>query len=167
MSPGIRRLALALHLVFAVGWIGAALAYLSVGIATEVSASSETIRAGWIALEIIGWCVVTPLSVAALVTGVLMGAGTRWGLFQHYWVVISLALTALSTGVLLSHMPGVSDKADMARQPGAADLAALGGDVFHPAVGILILLTILLLNVYKPKGVTKHGRRVQARRGGK
>ena len=35
---------------------------------------------------------------------------------------------------------------------------ALGGDLFHPGVGLLVLLAITVLNVYKPAGVTPYGR---------
>jgi hypothetical protein len=58
-------------------------------------------------------------------------------------------------------MPTVSAMAKLARTVDGADLRALGGDLFHPAVGLLVLLTIAVLNVYKPSGVTPYGWRKQ------
>ena len=90
-----------------------------------------------------------------------MSLGTKWGLFRHYWVLISLVLTIISTVVLLLHMPTVSVLADVAQEASGADLAALGGDLFHPGIGLLILLVVTGLNVYKPRGLTRYGWRKQ------
>ena len=163
MSSGYRRFVLAVHLTVAVGWIGAAAAYLALGIAAERSQEPQTVRSAWIAMELIGWSVIVPLAVASLVTGLAMGLGTKWGLLRHYWVVFSLALTAFATVVLLLHMPTVTSQADVARTADVTRLQSLGGDVVHPAIGIVVLLLVLTLNIYKPRGMTRYGRRTLAR----
>jgi hypothetical protein len=56
-------------------------------------------------------------------------------------------------------MPTVTATADVARRADDAGLHALGGDVIHPGLGVLVLLTVAVLNVYKPRGVTRYGRR--------
>ena len=165
MSATARKLVLAAHLVFSVGWIGTVVAYLALGIAATRSDDTATVRAAWTAMELTGWYVIVPLAIASLLTGLLMALGTRWGLFQHYWVAISFVLTLISTVVLLLHMPTVSTTADAAREVEGARLESLGGDLFHPAVGLVILLVVHVLNVYKPRGMTRHGyRKQQARR---
>ena len=161
MRLGVRRFALASHLTFAVGWIGTVIAYLALGVAASTSNDAETIRSTWIAMDLIGWYVIVPLAVAAFLSGVVMAAGTNWGLFRHYWVVFSLVLTAFSTAVLIMHMPTVSSTADVARLADDAHLQTLGGDLAHPAIGLLILLAVQVLNVYKPKGLTPYGLRRQ------
>lgn len=158
MSPSARKLCLAVHLTSSVGWIGAALAYLVLAVAGG-SDSPETVRGAWLAMELVGWFVVVPLAVLAFLTGLGMGLGTRWGVFRHYWVVISLTLTAISLAVLLLHMPDVSSTADVAREADDQAVIGLGGDVAHPAIGTLVLLVVFVLNLYKPKGMTKYGRR--------
>lgn len=165
MSPGLRKLVLAAHLTLSVGWIGAVVVYLALGISTMTSQDAQTVRAAWIAMELTGWYVIVPLALAALLTGITMSVGTSWGLFRHYWVVISFALTVLSAAVLLLHMPTVSHLASIAREANAADLAKLGGDLLHPGLGLLVLLVITALNVYKPQGLTPHGwRKLQEER---
>lgn len=166
MSSGLRKVALAAHLVFAIGWIGAVLAYLALATAAEVSDSPDTVRAAWIAMEITGWYVIVPLAVASLTTGVIMAIGTRWGLFRHYWVVFSLVLTSFATAVLVLHMPTVSSQADAARDADAAQLARVGSDLEHPLIGLFVLLAVLILNVYKPRGMTRYGQRRQVRQRG-
>ena len=169
MSPGLRKFALAVHLAVSVGWIGGALAYLAVGIAAQTSQDAATIRAAWIIMDLVGWYVIVPLAAAALSTGVLMALGTRWGLFRHYWVLFSLALTTVSAVVLVLHMRTVSSTADVAREAEPAHVEALGGDVLHPAIGVVVLVIVHVLNVYKPRGTTRSGRNVPAAptRGGK
>lgn len=162
MTPGLRKFALAVHLTFSVGWIGAVVAYLGLGVSAVTSQDALTVRAAWIAMELIGWNVIVPLALAALLTGLVMSLGTPWGLFRHYWVLISLVLTVLSTIVLLDHMPTVSSLANVAREAGDAELVGgLGGDLFHPGLGLVVLLVITVLNVYKPRGLTLYGWRKQ------
>ena len=164
MSPSVRKPALATHLAFSVGWVGAVVAYLALGIAAVSTEDPETVRAAWVGMEVTGWYAVVPLAVGSLLTGTAMALGSRWGLFRHYWVLFSFALTALSTLVLLVHMPDVSTQARVARGADVATLQSLGGDLLHPALGLGVLLTILALNVYKPPGLTRYGWRKQNKR---
>jgi hypothetical protein len=53
----------------------------------------------------------------------------------------------------------VSSTADRARQAAATELDHLGGDIGHPAIGVAILLVVLVLNLYKPPGMTGYGHR--------
>jgi hypothetical protein len=161
MTPSLRKFALAVHLTLSVGWIGAVVAYLALGVSAVTSQDAQTVRAAWIAMELTGWFVIVPLALAALVTGLVMSLGTPWGLFRHYWVLITLALTILCTVVLLLHMPTVSHMADVAREADGANVGGLGGDLFHAGGGLLVLLVITALNVYKPRGMTPYGWRKQ------
>src|SRR5215204_5467233 len=126
MPPGLRKFALAAHLIVSVGWIGAVIGYLALGVAAVTSQDAQTVRAAWIAMELTGWFAIVPLALAALLTGLVMSLGTPWGLFRHYWVLITLALTMLSTAVLLLHMPDVSAQADLAREADGTGLHGLG-----------------------------------------
>jgi hypothetical protein len=161
VTPGVRKLALTVHLTCSVGWIGAVVAYLALGVAAVTSPETQTVRAAWIAMDVTGWWVLDPLAITALVTGIIMSVGTNWGLFRHYLVIISLALTTVCTVVLVVHMPTVSGMARLAQKLDGADLRSLGGDLFHPSVGLFILLAITVLNVYKPAGLTPYGWRKQ------
>jgi hypothetical protein len=83
-------------------------------------------------------------------------------LFRHYWVIIALLLTTLSLVVLLLHMPSVSAAAALARTADDVSAGRLGGDVVHPAVGLVVLVVVTVLNVHKPRGLTPYGQRKQA-----
>jgi hypothetical protein len=164
MAPGLRKFALTVHLTCSVGFLGAAFAYLALGVSAVTSEDAQTVRAAWIAMEVIGWYVIVPLSLASLLTGLVMALGTPWGLFRHYWVLITFLLTIFATVILLLHMPSVSALADVAREADSATLDRLGGDLFHAGGGLLVLLVITVLNVYKPRGMTLYGWRKQHER---
>jgi hypothetical protein len=161
MRPALRKFALIAHLTFSVGWIGTVVAYLALGFTAVTTNDAQMVRAAWMAMEVTGWYVIVPLAVGSLLTGLVMAIGTKWGLFRYYWVVISFVLTVFCTAILLLHMPTVSATAELARQVEGAALEALGGDLFHPGVGLVILLVIQTLNVYKPPGMTRYGWRKQ------
>jgi hypothetical protein len=173
MPPGLRKFVLATHLTVSVGWIGAVVAYLALSIAARTSEDAQTLGAAWIAMELTGWYAIVPLALAALVTGLVMALATKWGLFRHYWVLISFALTVLATVVLLLHMPTVTVLADVVREAEGGRLDGLdshvyarlkNGDLFHPALGFVVLLVIQVLNVYKPRGMTRYGWRKEEQR---
>ena len=169
MRPRARKLTLSLHLAVSVGWIGTVVAYLALSVAAANSEDVQVIRAAWIGMDLIGWFVIVPLALASLLTGVMIAMGTRWGLIRHYWVVFSLVLTIVATVVLIQHMPGVSDLADVARRSSTGvdefDAHLFGqlkqGDFLHPGLGLVVLLLIQVLNVHKPAGLTRYGRRKQ------
>lgn len=170
LRPRARKLTLSLHLAVSVGWIGTVVAYLALSVAAANSDDVQVISAAWIGMDLIGWSVIVPLALASLLTGLVIAVGTRWGLFRHYWVVFSLVLTIVSTVVLILHMPGVSDLADVARRGTSASLDEVDahlygqlkqGDFLHPGLGLVVLLAIQVLNVHKPPGLTRYGRRKQ------
>jgi hypothetical protein len=165
MTPGLRKFALTAHLAFSVGWIGAVVAYLALVVAAMTSQDAQTVRAAWIAMALTGWYAIVPLALASLLTGLVMSLGTKWGLFWHYWVLISLVLTILATVVLLSHMETVSFFAGVAAETDSADVGrlrgGLPGELLHAGVGLLVLLVIQALNMYKPRGITPYGWRKQ------
>jgi hypothetical protein len=161
MAPGLRKLALIVHLTASVGWIGAVIAYLALGVSAASSQDLQTVRSAWIGMEVTGWYVIVPLAFASLLTGLAMSLGTPWGLFRHYWVLITLGLTIFCIVILLSHMRSVTAAAEMARSDGSAHLVGRGGDLLHPGLGLVVLLAVMALNVYKPRGLTPYGWRKQ------
>lgn len=167
MKPNLRKLALTIHTTFSLGWVGAVAAYLVLVIAAMASEDSQVLRSAWVAMELVGWNLLIPLSFASLFTGLAMSLGTRWGLFRHYWVLVSLVLTVIATAVLLQHMQTVSNFAGMATEAGSSAVGelrvGLRGELLHAGCGLLLLLTVQVLNVYKPKGMTPYGHRTVGR----
>lgn len=120
-------------------------------------------------MGIIGWYVIVPLAFGSLVTGVVMALGTRWGLFRHYWVLISFLLTVFAVAGLLTQVEhfsyGPAPVGDH-RATAVPNRRVLGGTLFHSGGGLIVLLVIMTLNVYKPAGLTPYGWRKQRKEQG-
>ena len=169
MTPRLRKFALTAHVTFSVGWLGAVVAYLALAVAALTSQDAQIGRAASLAMELIGWFVIVPCSLAALLTGLVQSLGTEWGLLRHYWVVVKFLLTIVGTTVLLLHMPAVTRMAGVATETTLfrADSRTLPHPTFvvHAGGGLLVLLATTTLSVYKPWGLTPYGRRKQHERG--
>lgn len=157
MTPRVRKFTLTAHVTSSVGWLGAVFTYLVIAIAGLTSGDAQLVRAAYLVTALIGWLVIVPLSIAALLTGLVQSLGTEWGLFRHYWIAWKFVLTVAATIVLIVHMQTVGR---MARIAVEASLA--GGDhrvmrmqlVIHAKGGLLVLLTTTVLSIYKPWGRT-------------
>lgn len=159
MPQRVRKFALTTHLTVSVGWVGAVAAYLALDVTTVTSQDVQTLRAAYLAMKVIAFYVIVPLAFASLLTGLVMALATRWGLVRHYWVLVSFLLTLAAVVVLLVETQTVSQLASVAGDPttSSAELRALPSTLLHSVGGIVVLLMVLVLNVYKPQGLTPYG----------
>jgi hypothetical protein len=165
MTPRLRKFALTAHVTSSVGWLGAVATFLALAVAGLTSQDAQMVRAAYLAMELTGWFVIVPLSLASLLTGLIQSLGTKWGLFRHYWVLAKLLITIFATIVLLMFMQDFSYLASVAAWPtlSSAALSELRSPepVGHAGVGLLLLLVAATLSVYKPRGITRYGQRKQ------
>ena len=162
MTSRLRKFALTAHITFSVGWLGAVVPYLALAIVGLTSHDSQMVRAAYLAMELIGWFVIVPLSLAALLSGLIQSLGTPWGLFRHWWIFVKFLLTTGATIVLLGHMEAVTRMADLAAKTtfSSADFGGLRVQLLvHAAGGLLVLLAVTGLSLFKPWGMTTYGRR--------
>jgi hypothetical protein len=164
-APRLRRLALTAHVASSLGWLGAVLAFLALGVVGLTSDNPATVRGAYLVMEPAAWLVLVPLAVASLLTGLVQSLVTRWGLFRHYWVVFKLLINVVTTIVLLMYMQTFRLMADIAADPGAEiDAVRNASPVLHGALALLLLLVATTLAVYKPRGLTPYGQRKQRHR---
>jgi hypothetical protein len=163
MPPALRKVALAAHLTASVGWVGAVAAYLALDVTVATSHDPQLVRSAWIAMGLIASWAIVPLALTALLTGLVMALGTKWGLFRHWWVLISFVLTVVATAILLSETRVIGDGAAIAADPrtSAEQLLAIPSTLPHSVGGLVVLLAIQVLNVHKPQGMTRYGWRKQ------
>jgi hypothetical protein len=167
LSPGPRKLALTAHVASSVGWFGAVAGFLVLALTGLNSDDGQLVGGVYRAADVVVRSAIVPLAFMSVVTGVVQGLGTRWGLFRHYWVVIKLIITVVATLVLLSELGPIGDLADSARAgklEGDAMRAERTSLVVHSGGGLLTLLVPMVLSIYKPRGLTRYGRRKEGRR---
>src|SRR5438105_9338223 len=117
MAPKVRKLALTTHVTSSVGWIGAVVVVLALGIVGLAGSDPQLVRGVDLTLEPIARFVLVPFSLASLATGLLMALGTPWGLFRQYWVVAKLFMNVFASVVLLLYTQTLSSLADAAARP--------------------------------------------------
>ena len=159
MPPLLRKTVLVTHVATSVGWLGALLGYLSLDITVATSGDVGTVRSAYIGMSLLVRYAIVPLALASVVIGIINALGTPWGVFRHYWVLVKLVLTLVAAGVLLTKPQEVSYLAIAAQA--LDDPRQLSDTLVHSIGGLIILVTTLILSVFKPRGVTRHGWRSQ------
>jgi hypothetical protein len=159
MKSGFQKFTLLAHITFSVGWFGVVVPYLALAIAALTSRDEQIVRAACLSMRLIGWFVIVPFSLAALVSGLVQSLSTRWGLFRHWWIVAKLILTVVAVVILFQHMRDVNRVSLMAKE-GMLSSADLRPELIHSAGGLLVLFVVMTLSMFKPWGVTPYGRRV-------
>lgn len=155
MPARSRKIALTAHVLSSVGWFGGVVAFLSLDITAQASDEIQTVRAAYLAMETIIWFVLIPLACTALLTGIIQALGTPWGLLRHYWVLFKLLLTVVATILLVQYSPTVSKTADAAAT--VADPRGLESFLQHSVGALVVLLAVVVLSIFKPRGITRYG----------
>ena len=151
-SPLLRKLVLLVHVITSVGFIGAVAAYLVLAIDGLAG------HAVYADLRLVAWWVALPAAYLSIGVGVLSSLGTPWGLVRYWWVIAKLLLTIIAVVVLQLQMRTI-DALAAAEASGTLQTAAAGKNamVLHASGGLLVLVVITLLSVFKPRGTTKLG----------
>lgn len=166
MKPAVRKMVLTAHITLSVGWLGAVATFLVLSVAGLLSHDAETVRGAYLAMNLIGFSIIVPLSFASLATGLIEAIGSPWGLLRHYWVIAKFLLTILATALLLLHQysaVAVAAERILGAAAGTLPSASRIGVqlVVDASLAVLALLTATTLAVYKPRGLTSYGRRNQ------
>jgi hypothetical protein len=161
VSPELRKLVLTAHISVSAGWLGAIVGFLALAVAGVTSENPQTVRATYLAMELMGWYALVPLALASLATGLIQSLGSTWGLFRHYWVVFKLLINVFATIVLLMYTQTLDSLAQAATESSGGDISALrtASPLLHACAALLLLLAATVLAVYKPSGLTPYGRR--------
>ena len=166
MTPRLRKFALTAHVASSVGWLGAVVVFLGLAVVGLTSPDAQTVRGAYLVMEPAAWFVLVPLAFASLLTGLVQSLGTTWGLFRHYWVVFKLVINVVTTIVLLVYMETFSFMAGVAADPNAElGVVRNASPALHAGAALLLLAVATTLAVYKPRGVTRYGRRKQHEQG--
>ena len=160
MTPGLRKFALTAHITSSVGFLGAVVVFLALAVIGLTSQDAQTVRGAYLVMEPAARFILVPLAFASLLTGLVQSLGTTWGLFQHYWVLFKLLINVFATIVLLMYMPTLGYLAGVAADP-TVDLGGVrnSSPTLHAGLALLVLLVATVLSVYKPRGMTRYGRR--------
>jgi hypothetical protein len=152
------------HLVSSVGWIGADLVFLILSVTGFTSDDRGLQAACYRAIGSFAVWLLLPVGLLSLMTGLILGIGSKYGLLRYWWVlaklvinVVLLVLVLVALRPVVGHAAAASGRVDptLAHRLGAAPRSLL----FPPAVSITTLSVATYLGVFKPWGRTRWGRR--------
>jgi Predicted integral membrane protein (DUF2269) len=144
LRPGVRRAVLMLHVIAGVGLLGDVGAVLAVNLRAATTDDPGFAAASYELLAMFTVLFGIPLSFTALVTGILLGLATPWGVLRYAWVMAKLALLI---GVILvgSLVLGPGTEA-MRSGDGGAEARLIAGSVYD-----VVALTLATgLSIFNP-----------------
>jgi hypothetical protein len=154
-----------LHAVSGIGWMGVDIALFLLLLDARTTSNALDAISGYKAVSLIVPTAVPPLCIGILVTGLLLGWGTPWGLLRYWWVFIKLLLSLLMTVLVfvlllpgIHALPNVTDSltADAVRERlGPAGIQLM----FPPIVSFAMLAAATVLSIFKPRAVTPWSKR--------
>ncbi|HEY7046654.1 MAG TPA: hypothetical protein VH373_05500 [Jatrophihabitantaceae bacterium] len=153
-----RKLVLLLHIAAAGVWLGLDVVVAVLVFTARGTSDPQTTAFCFRALELVAIWPMATAALISLVTGVLLGMASRYGLVRYWWVAVKLAMNLiLSVLVIFLLRPGLHEAGDFGRRvaadlPGAFDSTSL---MFPPIVSTTALAIAFVLSVFKPWGRTR------------
>jgi uncharacterized membrane protein len=150
-----RKAVLVVHILAAAAWFGVDI-LVAVFVLAGWLSGDDGVRA--VAYQALGTFVFWPMLISgllSLVSGVVLGLGSKYGLVRYRWVAVKLVLNVvLCTLILLLLRPELGELATYGRQlaagtAGERDVSQL---FYPPAVSLAALTLATVLSVFKPWG---------------
>ena len=153
MRPRTRKAVLLVHILSAGAWLGLDVMLAVLVFTPMAGADPATAALCYQVLPLLTWPLVTS-SLVCLLSGVVLGLGTHYGLVRYWWVAVKLALNVvLGLLVWFALRPGLEEAAEYGRQMLAGTATAdVSNLVYPPIVSTSALVVATLLAVYKPWG---------------
>ena len=155
LSGSARKAVLLVHVLSAAAWLGIDLA---LGICAVVAMSTEDLNTAGVAIQAIDIFAIWPMfgaSVVCMISGVVLGVGSKYGLVRYWWVAIKLFVNVgMSLLIAFALRPGVAAAARVGVQMLNGDpTAAIPPGIMPPVVvAPTLLLFAYVLSVFKPWG---------------
>ncbi|MBB4693940.1 hypothetical protein [Paractinoplanes abujensis] len=155
LRPTFRKLWLVLHVVSAGAWIGID---VIVAVLVGIGGLSDDLARRGLAYQALGTFVVWPMltsGLICLITGFVLGLGTKWGLIRYWWVGVKLVLNVvLCTLILVLLRPGMPGIAEFGARLSAGEKVShdISSLIMPPIVSLTLLSLATVLSVYRPWG---------------
>ncbi|MPZ54393.1 MAG: hypothetical protein GEU79_16985 [Acidimicrobiia bacterium] len=134
------------HIIVSVGLLGDSAGFLAVAIRSVTATDAGFSDASWQLLDMFAFVFGIPLSALALITGLVLGWSSRWGVLRYPWVItkLGLILSVMLVGTFV--LPG----SDALQQGGPGLETRL---IAGAAWDVAALATATGLAVFKPGGI--------------
>jgi hypothetical protein len=141
-----RKAILTVHVVASVGLLGVSAGSLVSALFAATAGDPQQAHAVYELMRAVVFRLAIPFAVVALVTGVLLGLSSKWGVFRYAWVRAKLALLVATAAVGAAITGPALDRASTG--DGGASTWILVGTA---SLQVTMLLAATVLSVYKPR----------------
>jgi uncharacterized membrane protein len=155
LGAGTRKGVLLVHIASGGVWLGIDVVMAVLVFRALTTDEDRTKALAFQALELVAVWPLLLTGLVCLLTGLLLGLSSKYGLVRYWWVTVKLVLNLVLTAlVLVALAPQVAATAEEARRFVAGEPAtlAVGDLIFPPIVSPTALVVAFVLAVYKPWG---------------
>lgn len=146
---------LTVHILGAGAWIGIDVVLGVLVFTALLTTNTETEALCYRVLELFAVWPLLTAGIVTLLSGVVLGLGTRYGLVRYRWVAMKLVLNVVLVALIVAALrPGLAEAAAYGEQlaAGVRRRAEVGSLAFPPVVSGVALVTATILSVFKPWG---------------
>ncbi len=150
-----RKTVLTVHIGAAGAWLGMDLTFAVLLCTAMLTDNRTTAATAYQALEMVAIYPMLTAGVLTLVTGVILGIGSKYGLVRYWWVAVKLAINVLFVGLIIFALrPSVRGVSESARTLAVDPTTVVPyQDLLGPlVVAPALLVTATVLSVFKPWG---------------
>src|SRR5258708_16037955 len=101
MTPRLRKFMFLAHVTASIGWLGSVVAYLALAVSGLAGKDVVLARSAYVSMELIGWGVIVPFSLASLPTVLVQSFGTVVALFRPYYITTNFLPPPVSSFIFL------------------------------------------------------------------
>ena len=155
LGAGTRKGVLLVHIASAGAWLGVDVVMAVLVFRALLTDDGRAKALSFRALELIAVGPLLACGLLCLLSGILLGLSSKYGLVRYWWVAVKLVANVVLTSlVLVALRPGVVEAAEIGRSIASDErLAPLPSQLmFPPIVSTTTLVIAVLLAVYKPWG---------------
>ena len=155
-----RKVWLLVHAASALGWLGIDVVLAVLVFTGELSGDPAVVAVSLQALRLfVPWTLV-PTGILCLVSGIVLGLGSKYGLLRYWWVVVKLVINLVLLALVLLVLPGAVDNAAEYGRAVAdgAPPPELGNIFMPPIVSSVALVLASVLSYFKPWGTIRRRR---------
>ncbi|MFC9035310.1 hypothetical protein [Streptomyces arboris] len=167
ISQRLRKLVLTCHVAISVGWLGLVTGMFAMSVAGATTSDAGQQAAMYRTMSMLDEIFLGMTSMFALITGIVVGAGTKWGLLRRRWVAVkfwwTMSVMVLGFAVIHQLILEANELVEAGEPPRGGALDSVGWAMSASAfVALASLVAMTAISTYKPWGLTKRGRAAKA-----
>lgn len=153
MTAGRRKLAVTVHIVASLALLGVSAVLLVAGVHAATRDDARAAHSVYSLLRFLTFSLDLPLAATTLVSGVLLGLTSSWGLFRYRWVIVKLVAYAATLIIGLAFISPSLDTMIEVTEDGSVGESHRGSMLIVAAgVQVALLVGAATLGVFKPGG---------------